>query len=147
MGTVEGCGLLQRDVFQRWNPDEVLSVGRALIELKRLVTDSVALASLDAVTVVIEHLFEGAFVDNRLSPFQAWTLFPLKSLHGDRAKLDAFDRSPGFCLALENADPVETRRLESLQKPVFGPSTRDTAASEFRIFLHFLGHRFVADNV
>ena len=104
---VEGRGLVQGNRLQGLDEFERFSIGPLAVEIVGLVTHRVTQTSLHAVAVVIQHLFEGALVDNGLVALPTGPLLALEGLHGHRAEFDTLHRLPRLLLADQQANSME----------------------------------------
>src|SRR6266852_3652364 len=143
----EWLGLCQRNLDARVNELEELAVGRLLEELISLIADRVALAAFHAVMVVVQHLLEGAFVNDRLLALEARALLAFERLHGHRSEFDPPHDAPRRGVALQNLNAIKTGVHEGLEETALGQRARDAAGPQLGIVLQFSGHGFIADDV
>jgi len=144
---VEGFGFFGGDFFERFDEFKGVGVGSLFVEVEGFLTDGKASTTWDAVAVVVENGFEGAFVDDSLVVIHAGAFFSFESLNGDGTEFDAVVGLPRFVFEFDEFDAVKADVFEGFEKVVLGEGSRDTAAPEVVIGHHVRGDDFVTDDV
>src|SRR5687768_7299325 len=124
----ERRGFLWRNFNARSDELEEPAVRRLAEQFVSPVGNGVTHAALDAMAVVVEHLFEGTFVNDRLPALEGRSLLAFERLDRHRAKLDPLHRAPRLRIKFHDRDAVESRANKRLQKCI-PTTTRDHVAN------------------
>jgi len=126
---VEGLSILGFDLGEGVNVLEGIGVRGLFIDVVSLGADGSADAAVEAVAVVIEDGFKGAFVNDGLIVIEAGAVFSFVGLDGDRAEFDALVSLPRLGFKLEEFDSVEADVLEGFEEIEFGVGARNKSSS------------------
>src|SRR5262245_6015307 len=106
---IERLCLAQRNIDNRMDKLEELSIRRFFVKVVGLVTDRVALTALHSVIVIIQHFLEGAAINHGLVALVTFPLFAFERFHRYRPKLDPLNGPPRIAVALEDLNSVKAR--------------------------------------
>jgi len=92
--TIERLCLVERNIDNRIDEFEELSIRRFLVEIVSLVADRVACSASHPMVVVIEHFLEWPAVNHCLIAFETFALFSFERLNRDGTKFDPLHGPP-----------------------------------------------------
>src|SRR6266480_5475428 len=107
--TIEWFGLIERYLDDRIDELKEGAIGDFLVKIISLITNSVALAALHPMAVVIEHFLEWPAINHCLITLKTFALFSFECLDSDGTEFDSLHGTQRLGIALENLNPVETR--------------------------------------
>src|SRR5262245_61611159 len=116
-------------------------------KLKGFIANSVAFAALEAMIVIVEHLFEWTFIKDGLIPFKTGALLAFESFNRDRTKFNPLHCFPGSGFPFQEANTIKTSQHECIQKPFLCERTRNTARPQLWVILHIFRHDLIAYNI
>src|SRR5206468_5663782 len=105
---IERLRLAQRNIDKRIDKLEELAIRRFLIKIVSLVTDSVTLAALHSMVVVVEYFLERAAINYGLVPLETFALLSFERLDGNGTKLDPLHCAPRLRVPFQNLNSVKS---------------------------------------
>src|SRR5438552_14302457 len=114
--TIERLRFGQGQIDNRIDEFEEFAIGRLLVKIVGLVANSIALAALHPMVVVVEHFFKWTAVNHGLLALETVALFSFEGFDRDGAKFNSLHSAPRFRVALQDLNSVEARILERSEK-------------------------------